>query len=132
MADLKVTIDDKKINAKDLYVYRGTMLSNVPNLALITGYTNASWTLKSDLTSQFVCRLINHMDKTNTREVVPELNEHLDDIPLIDFSSGYIERAKGKLPKQGTKKPWKLNQNYAKDIVNFRYAKLDDDVLKFK
>lgn len=132
MANLQVAIDGKKMQPTEHYVYRGTMLSNVPNLALITGYTNASWTLKSDLTSQYVCRLINHMEKTNKKEVVPELNEHLDDIPLIDFTSGYIERAKDKLPKQGTKKPWKLHQNYAKDIINFRYTKLDDSVLKFK
>lgn len=132
MAGLQVTVNNKKVKASELYVYRGTMFSNVPNLALITGYTNASWTLKSDLSSQFICRVINHMHKTNTREVTPELNGDMDNIPLIDFSSGYIERAKGKLPKQGTKRPWKLNQNYVLDIMNYKYSKLKDDVLKFK
>ena len=132
MADLQVTIDGKKMIPSDLYVYRGMMFSNVPNLALATGYTNASWTLKSDLTCEFVCRLLNHMDKTGKKQVTPKLKETMDDLPLLDFTSGYVQRAIDKLPKQGNKRPWKLFQNYALDIVNFRYANLKDGVLDFK
>jgi monooxygenase len=132
MADLQLTVDGKKIEGKDLYVYRGTMFSNVPNLALIAGYTNASWTLKSDLSSQFICRIINRMHETGKMQVVPRLNENLEEIPLIDFSSGYIQRAKGKLPKQGTKSPWKLYQNYVLDVFNLKYTGLEDNVLEFK
>ena len=109
------------------------MLSGVPNLATAFGYTNASWTLKCDLTCQYVCRLLNHMrvhgyDHCVAEEadptVVPE--------PFIDFNSGYVLRAVDKFPKQGSKRPWRLHQNYALDIAGLRFAPLQDGVLQFR
>ena len=108
------------------------MYDGVPNLASTFGYTNASWTLKCDLTCEFVCRVLNHMKKTGQRQVMP-VNDTGDvaSAPWLDFSSGYVQRAMEKWPKQGTRVPWKLDQNYAKDLMNLRYARLDDGVLRF-
>jgi hypothetical protein len=96
------------------------------------GYTNASWTLKADLTAQFVCRLLNHMKKTGARRCLPPAAE--SDMPLlpwVDFSSGYFQRAAHLLPKQGTVKPWKLNQNYLSDLLAMRFGAVDDGILEF-
>ena len=108
------------------------MYSDVPNMAVAFGYTNASWTLKSDLTCEYVCRLLNHMDRHGYRQVTPRRNDpDLRAEPWVDFSSGYIQRAVAKFPKQGSKKPWKLYQNYAKDLLSLRYGTLDDGAIEF-
>ena len=109
------------------------MFSDVPNLAMTFGYTNASWTLKADLTSEYICRLINTMDRKGVQIAYPHPSDPDSLIPetIVDFSSGYIERAAADLPKQGQKKPWRLNQNYAKDIVNLRHKAVDDGVMVF-
>ena len=113
--------------------YKGMMYSDVPNLAAAIGYTNASWTLKCDLTCEYVCRLLNHMDKTGFQQCTPRLNDPtVTPEPWIDFSSGYIQRAADKVPKQGSKKPWRLNQNYAKDIMMLRLGSLEDGTMEFK
>ena len=104
----------------------------MPNLASAFGYTNASWTLKCDLTCEYVCRVINHMDRSSLRQATPRLrDETIGEEPWLDFSSGYVQRAIAYLPKQGTKAPWKLDQNYALDILNLRYSKLTDETLEF-
>jgi hypothetical protein len=108
------------------------MYSGVPNLASSFGYTNASWTLKCDLTCAYVCRLLNHMQRTGTRQCTPRLDDpSMEPAPWLDFSSGYVQRAMEKFPKQGTKAPWKLDQNYALDLMNLRYAKVEDGVMEF-
>jgi monooxygenase len=97
------------------------------------GYTNASWTLKADLTSEYVCRLINYMDKNGTPIATPTLPADglIGTEPMLDFSSGYVQRAIKNLPKQGDRKPWRLNQNFPKDIINLRHKAVDDGVMVF-
>ncbi len=112
--------------------YKGMMFKDVPNLAQATGYTNASWTLKCDLTSLYVCRLINHMERHGYRFCTPHNTDpDLTELPFVDFSSGYIQRAIDKFPKQGSKAPWKLYQNYARDIVSLRFGAVEDGVMRF-
>ena len=124
---IEFAIDGTPHNLSDELIYRGMMLSGVPNFAFTFGYTNASWTLKADLVSGYVCRLLNTMRKRGAMQVTPVLDRakvKADD--FVDFSSGYIQRAQGILPKQGDRKPWRLNQNYALDIVALRYGSIDD------
>ncbi len=132
MGGIKVEIDGKKISASDLICYRGMMFSDVPNAVVVVGYTNASWTLKCDLTAEYICRLLHKMDKTKTKKCYPKLTEDMELEPLMDFQSGYVLRALNAIPRQGTKRPWKLFQNYLLDLFNFRYSSLDDDVLRFE
>lgn len=126
-------IDGEPMNLADTMNYRGSMLSDVPNLAFAFGYTNASWTLKCELTSRYVCRLLNYMDANGYRQCTPR--QHEADVqaePIIDFSSGYVQRALDILPSQGTKRPWKLYQNYLFDLMTIRYGKLDDGYMEFR
>ncbi len=132
MGGLEVEVDGKRIAPADQMYYRGAMLSDVPNLALIFGYTNASWTLKADLVSEYVCRILNHMGKHGFTKAVPQLNDwSVEEETWLDFTSGYIQRSIHKFPKQGNKKPWKLNQNYALDTLSLRFGALDDGALTF-
>jgi hypothetical protein len=102
----------------------------VPNLASIFGYTNASWTLKADLVAGWICRLLNHMQQQDVVQVTPRnRDKSMGFLPWVDFSSGYIKRAEHILPKQGSRKPWRLYQNYALDMVAFRFSPLEDGVL---
>src|SRR3546814_10292893 len=93
------------------------MFSDVPNLASSFGYTNASWTLKADLTAGYVCRLLNTMKARKVRQATPRIGNEVGEEPFLDFTSGYVQRALHKLPKQGDRKPWKLHQNYALDLM---------------
>ncbi|MFN9849798.1 MAG: flavin-containing monooxygenase [Alphaproteobacteria bacterium] len=129
---IDVSVDGRHIDAASTLSYKGMMYEGVPNLASAFGYTNASWTLKCDLTCEYVCRLLNHLKKTGARQAVPVNDDpNIEFEPWLDFSSGYVQRAMAKFPKQGTKVPWKLDQNYAKDLMSLRYSKLDDGVLRF-
>ncbi|HEY0821161.1 MAG TPA: FAD-containing monooxygenase EthA, partial [Rhizobacter sp.] len=111
---------------------KGTMYSDVPNLAVSFGYTNASWTLKCDLTCEYVCRLLNHMKRHGYRQCTPRIRDpELKAEPWIDFSSGYVQRAAAHLPKQGSKAPWKLYQNYVRDLITLRFGRIDDGVMEF-
>jgi hypothetical protein len=108
------------------------MYSGVPNLASTFGYTNASWTLKADLTAEYLCRLLNHMKRGGYAECRPSnADPDLKALPWLDFSSGYVQRAMDRFPKQGDKAPWKVHQNYALDVLAFRYGKLEDGVMRF-
>jgi monooxygenase len=133
LSGMKLTVDGRREHIGDHVLYKGIMFSNMPNLLMWFGYTNASWTLKADLTSEYACRLINHMDKTNTRIVTPVLADDNIELEgfLTDFSSGYFARAMDSLPKQGKQFPWKLFQNYIKDVRLLRKGELDDGVLTF-
>ncbi len=112
--------------------YKGMMYRDVPNLVSVFGYTNASWTLKADLTSEYVCRLLNYMDRKGYDIAVPRLTDPtVEQLPFFDFSSGYIQRANDILPKQGSKAPWRVHMNYAADLVAMRYGKVDDGTLRF-
>lgn len=128
---IKVDIDGKDLVASESYVYKGFMLSDVPNTFLAVGYTNASWTLKVDLTHRYASRLISHMDEHGYKKCVPQASNNLEESPLIDLSSGYIQRAQSSLPKQAKAKPWRLNQNFISDNLALRFSKVNDDEMRF-
>ena len=120
------------MNLTETIPYKGTMLSDVPNLAITLGYTNASWTLKCDLVCEYVCRLLNHMDRGGYRRCAPRFKETSGvQEPLMNFSSGYIQRSLAELPKQGAKAPWRLYQNYVLDLLGLRFGGVADGVLEF-
>jgi monooxygenase len=132
LGGMKVEVDGKPIEPSKTMAYKGVMLSDVPNLALAIGYTNASWTLKCDLASEFVCRLLNHMDaKGYTFCVARQRDPGIQEEPIIDFSSSYVKRSIQDFPRQGSRSPWKLHQNYALDRVLFRNAPLEDGAMEF-
>jgi monooxygenase len=132
MGGMSLAVDGRAIEPSQLMSYKGMMYSDVPNLATATGYTNASWTLKCDLTCEYVCRLLNHMDKHGYRACVPrQTDPSVTEVPWLDFTSGYVQRSVAKFPKQGSKRPWKLYQNYALDIVSLRFGKIDDGVMQY-
>ncbi|KMO76673.1 flavin-containing monooxygenase [Mycolicibacterium chlorophenolicum] len=112
--------------------YKGLMLSGLPNVAFTFGYTNASWTLKADLTSEYVSRLLHFMDSRGYDTVVPrDPGDDVEQLPFVDLTSGYIKRALDKLPKSGSKTPWRLKQNYLVDLRVIRNSKIDDGTLEF-
>ncbi|RZI60202.1 MAG: FAD-containing monooxygenase EthA, partial [Zymomonas sp.] len=92
------------------------------------GYTNASWTLKSDLTAGYVTRLLNAMRKRGMRQVTPRVAGPVEPMPFLDFTSGYVQRAMEKFPRQGTRKPWRLNQNYTRDIMALKFGGIDQEM----
>ena len=126
------SVDGEAYQPNEAYTYRGMQLSGLPNMALAFGYTNASWTLKVDLTFERVCRLLKHMDKTGADYCVPVPPDDIEPLPLLGFSSGYIQRALPDLPRQGSKPPWRTYQNYIQDMLAIRYGRLDDGHLRFK
>jgi monooxygenase len=125
-------VDRRVVNPGAALSYKGMMLSDVPNFASTFGYTNASWTLKADLAAEYLCRIINKMDRGGYAYCTPR---NCDPSMIPDaappLSSGYMERAKDILPKQGSKQPWKLYQNYAKDMLALRFGSIDDGTLVF-
>ncbi|MBO4223543.1 NAD(P)/FAD-dependent oxidoreductase [Bradyrhizobium neotropicale] len=132
LGGIEVSVDGRIVDFAKTLSYKGMMYSDVPNLAATLGYTNASWTLKCDLTCEYACRLINYMDRHGFRQCVAHnLDPSIEALPALDFSSGYVQRSIAKLPKQGSKRPWRLYQNYAFDIVSLRYGKVDDGVMQY-
>jgi monooxygenase len=129
---MEIVVDGNEIKLPETMGYKGMMLSGVPNLAISIGYTNASWTLKCDLTCQYVCRLLDHMDEHGYATVTPENRDpSVTPQPFIDFSSGYVQRSIDQFPKQGSKAPWRLYQNYPRDIVSLRFGAIEDGALEF-
>jgi monooxygenase len=132
LGGMAVEVDGKAINPADTLAYKGMMYSDIPNFAVVSGYTNASWTLKADLVCEYVCRLLNHMQKNGLRQCTPRLDDpDMERLPWVDFSSGYIQRAVDKFPKQGARRPWRLHQNYAKDLLSLRYGSVRDKAMVF-
>ena len=132
MNGVDVTLDGEKVDPGKLLNYKGVMLSNVPNLAVTFGYTNASWTLKADLTSEYVCRLIKLMDEKGATSAMPYLAAYPNETePFVDFSSGYFQRVMDQFPRQHTEAPWKLNMSYFTDRKNLRQLPIEDGVMKF-
>ena len=131
---IKVTVDGQPINFHDTITYKSMMFSDVPNFAISFGYTNASWTLRADLTNEYICRLLNHMRDTGSQIATPRLptDEVIKREPWVDFSSGYFQRAKHKLPAQGHKGVWRNLQNYTKDIRALKYGAIDDGAIEFR
>jgi cation diffusion facilitator CzcD-associated flavoprotein CzcO len=132
MNGVDVSVDGAKVDPGKLLNYKGVMLSNMPNLAVTFGYTNASWTLKADLTSEYVCRLINLMDEKGATSAMPYLPAFPNETePFVDFSSGYFQRVMDQFPRQHTEAPWKLHQSYFTDRKNLREEPIEDGVMQF-
>jgi monooxygenase len=132
LGGMQIAVDGHEVDVSETMSYKGMMLSGVPNLAMAFGYTNASWTLKCDLTCGYVCRLLNHMDRHGFRQAAPQNRDpSVTEQPFIDFSSSYVQRSIDQFPKQGSKAPWRLYQNYALDILALRYGALDDGAMRF-
>jgi monooxygenase len=132
LGGMELVVDGKEVDFSKLMAYKGMMLNGIPNFVFTLGYTNASWTLKADLTSEYVCRLLDHMDAHGYRQCVPEVTDpSVTEEPILDFNSGYVLRALDKLPKQGSKEPWKLRQNYIVDTRAIRHSSIDDGTMQF-
>lgn len=129
---MQLVVDGKPVDLPKTLVYKGMMFSDVPNFAFAVGYTNASWTLKCDLAAEYVCRLVNYMDQHGYAVCTPRVHDaDIKDEPVIDFNSGYVLRALHTLPRQGSKTPWRLHQNYVKDLSMMRYGRVDDGTMEF-
>ena len=132
MAGLQLIVDGEPVDLSKTMAYKGMMYSDVPNLASAFGYTNASWTLKCDLTAEYVCRLLQYMDKHNFAQCAARRSDpSVVAAPVLDFTSGYVMRALHTLPSQGSKMPWRLYQNYIKDLSMIRYGRVDDGTMEF-
>jgi monooxygenase len=131
MGGTEFVVDGKEVEIPQTMGYKGMMLSGIPNMALALGYTNASWTLKCDLTCEFVCRVLNHMDAHGYRQVVPQRDPSVAERPFIDFTSGYVLRSIDSFPKQGDRAPWLLRQNYPLDYMSLKRDPLEDGALRF-
>jgi cation diffusion facilitator CzcD-associated flavoprotein CzcO len=132
LGGIEFTVDGARVEIARAMTYKGAMLSGVPNMAYTFGYTNASWTLKADLTANYVCRLLRHMDSHGYASAVARRDPTLGEQPFLDFTSGYVVRSLDILPKQGAERPWKVYQNYILDALALRWGRIDDGVLEFE
>ena len=129
---IKLEVDNNEVDISKTMTYKGMMFSDIPNLVATFGYTNASWTLRADLTSEYVCRLLNFMDKKRYANCCPRTAEHVEpDGDWLDFTSGYVKRSMHKFPKQGSRDPWRNTQNFPKDVLAIRWGNIDNKELKF-
>jgi monooxygenase len=129
---MELTVDKQRLDPGQVLAYKGVMMSGVPNFASVFGYINASWTLKADLICNYVCRLLNFMDRKGVRQVTPNPVGESATAPFVEnFSSGYIQRALTGWPKQGHKKPWRVYQNYFRDTISLKWTRVDDEGLEF-
>jgi cation diffusion facilitator CzcD-associated flavoprotein CzcO len=132
LGGMQLAVDGREVVLPETLGYKGMMISDVPNLALAIGYTNASWTLKCDLTCEYLCRVLNHMDKNGFAQVTPRIRDaSMPTQPFIDLQAGYVQRSIDQFPRQGLKSPWRLHQNYARDTALLRFGSLADDALEF-
>ena len=129
---VQYSVDGKAIDFSQHYVYRGMMFSDIPNLGFVVGYTNSSWTLKADLSSHYMCRLLNQMQRSGRTSATPRVNGAVGEEPLLDFDAGYVLRSREQFPKQGNRFPWKVYQNYLRDFFSLGYSSLQDDELEFR
>jgi len=132
LGDIEFVVNGVRVEISRALAYKGAMLSGVPNMAYTFGYTNASWTLKAELTARYVCRLIRHMQSHGVAIATPRRNPAAAEEPFLDFTSGYVIRASDVLPKQGSLRPWKVYQNYFLDALTLRFGRIDDGVLEFE
>ena len=132
LGGIELTVDGRPVDLGTRLSYKGVMLSGVPNLALVFGYVNASWTLKADLICAWVCRLLNIMERKGARQVTPTNRDEGAAAPFVEhFSPGYIQRALEGLPKQGRRPPWRVHQDYFRDIRSLKWSRIDDGALAF-
>jgi monooxygenase len=132
LGGVALEVDGVPVDVSDRIAYKAMMLNRVPNLAFTVGYTNASWTLKADLTARYVCRVLNHMRRHGYDRCAPiDDDPALTREPLINLTSGYVRRAVTQFPSQGSRRPWRVHQNYARDLLEFRWRDVEDGVLRF-
>ena len=128
MSGIPFCVDGERVDPSQSLNYRGMMYSGIPNLASSFGYTNASWTLKADLTSGYVCRLMNAMRKRGVRQCTPRIDGALNAAPFLEFTSSYVQRGIDRFPGQGDRSPWKVHQNYARDLIELKYGSIDREM----
>jgi len=129
LGGMTIEVDGRSVDPAQAVAYKSLMLGGVPNLAFTFGYTNASWTLKSDLAARYVCRILNYMDERGLSICTPAAPD--PDLPtksFLNLSSGYVERAVAAYPKQGTRAPWRVSHNYPLDLLLLKYGRLDDQI----
>lgn len=131
MGGVALSVDGQPCAPQTAMMYKGMMLSDVPNCVTTFGYTNASWTLKADLTAGYVCRLLRHMEQRGLAIAVAPRAPDVAPAPYLNFTSGYVTRARHLLPQQGTRGPWRVHQNYLRDLMALRFGRIDDGVLRF-
>jgi cation diffusion facilitator CzcD-associated flavoprotein CzcO len=127
----ELSVDGAPVHLPDTMAYKGMLLSGVPNFVFTVGYTNASWTLKADLVAQYTMRLLKHLDDTGTKVFMPERQDDVKPEPFMDFAAGYVLRSLHEFPKQGSRAPWRLRQNYLRDVISLRRGKVTDDAMTF-
>jgi monooxygenase len=132
LGGMEVTVDGARVDISERLTYKGMMLEDVPNFALAIGYTNASWTLKCDLTCNYVCRLLNHMRTAGLRQATPtNTGTDVEEVPLLGLQSGYVQRAAHLFPKQGSRFPWQVHQSYIRDYRAMKLSDIVDDAMVF-
>ena len=132
LGGIQLTVDGREVKLPDTMAYKSMMLSGVPNFAFTVGYTNASWTLKADLVSEYVVRLLRHMDARGYDRCVPTNDDpRVTERPLLDFRAGYVLRSIDEFPKAGSRPPWQLGMSYAHDVVKLRHGRIDDGAMRF-
>ena len=131
-SNIEIKVDDETIDISDTMTFKGMMVSNVPNVVWTFGYTNASWTLRADLTAEYTCKILNYMDKHDYKVATPSPNSEIgEDGTWLDFNSGYVTRSAHLFPRNGDRDPWRNTQNFARDVFTIRWGNIDDKELKF-
>jgi len=132
MSGVQLVVDDVPVDLAKAFIYKGTMYRDIPNLASALGYVNASWTLKCELIAQHVCRLLNYMDRHAYTQCTPRLwDDSIAEEPMMGLTSGYMQRARDTMPRQSTRKPWKMHQNYLRDLLSLRFSTVNDSAMEF-
>jgi monooxygenase len=132
MGGVQLVVDDVPVDLAKTLIYKGTMYRDVPNLAFVFGYVNASWTLKCELIAQRTCRLLNYMDRHAYTQCTPRLRDHaIAEEPMLGLTSGYIQRTLDTMPRQGPRNPWKMHQNYLRDVLSLRFSTVNDGTMEF-
>ena len=133
MSGVQLVVDGVPVDLARTLSYKGMMYSDIPNLASVLGYVNASWTLRSEITTNYVCRLLNYMDRHGYAQCTPRRPDgSIGDKPVLDLTSGYIQRALDTLPRQGSSRPWRIYQNYARDLLSMRLSRVNDGTMEFR
>ena len=133
LSGVTLVVDGRRVDLSKTLSYKGMMYSDVPNLASSLGYTNASWTLRADLVSEHVCRLLSHMRRHGYVQCTPRRRDSsITEEPVFNLKSGYVRRALPRMPKQGSEAPWRFHQNYVKDLFALRVGRVDDPALEFR
>jgi monooxygenase len=133
MSGVQLLVDGTPVELSQTMQYKGTMFSDIPNCAAAIGYTQASWTLKCELIARYVCRLLNYMNQRGYVQCTPRRRDlSITEEPVVHLTSGYVQRARDSLPRQGSRRPWKLYQNYLLDTLTYRLGKVDDGTIEFR